>query len=404
MKNYFSLSLSNLKKRKLRAWLTMLGIFIGIAAVVSLITLGDGLRTAVIGQFGSLSIDTLTIQNAETGFGPPGSTAIEKLNDRDLDIIEDVSGVETAIPRWIRIVKAEYNDNSIFPYLSNLPEEQEKIDFVYTNTGLEIGRGRLLKEGDRGKILIGNGIAKKSSFDKEVRVGSEIEIQGKEFEVIGILEPSSSVIFNGVILMMEEDMRDLLDIGDEWDLIVARVRDRDKITNVAEDLEEKLRRDRGLKEGEEDFSIQTPLESLSAVNTILNAINLVVTGIASISLIIGGIGIANTMYTSVLERQKEIGTMKAVGAENKDILFIYLIESGLLGLVGGIIGALLGLGLAFGISAAAAAALGTNLLEVSVSYSLLIGSILFSAIIGMLAGTLPALQASKLNPSEALRK
>jgi len=404
MKNYFSISLSNLKRRKLRAWLTMLGIFIGIAAVVSLITLGNGLRTAVTGQFGSLSIDTLTIQNAETGFGPPGSTAIEKLEDSDLEIINSISGIEKVIPRWIRISKLEYNGVSRFFYLSNIPEEKDKIDFVYSNTGLKIDEGKLLKQGDRGKVLLGSQIAGKNTFGKKIRIGNKIEIQGEEFEVVGILKPSSSFVFNGVVLMMQEDMKDLLEIDDEWDLIVAKVEDRNKIQDIAEDIKKELRKDRKLKKGEEDFSVQTPLEGLSAVNTILNVINIVVTGIASISLIIGGIGIANTMYTSVLERNKEIGTMKAIGARNKDILFIFLIESALLGLVGGIIGAGLGLGLAFLISIGASAALGSNILQVSISYLLLLGAIGFSALIGMLAGTLPAIQASKLNPSEALRK
>jgi putative ABC transport system permease protein len=135
----------------------------------------------------------------------------------------------------------------------------------------------------------------------------------------------------------------------------------------------------------------------------LDIINAIIAGIAGISLFVGGVGIANTMYTSVLERRKEIGVMKAIGAKNRDVLWIFLIESALLGLAGGIIGAIIGLSLAFGISSAANAALGTVLLKVQISWPLLAGALAFSLIIGIVSGVLPARQASKLKPVEALR-
>jgi len=103
-----------MKKRQLRSWLTLLGIFIGIAAVVSLISLGDGLRTAITGQFASLSADTLTFSNAETGYGAPGSTAIAKINAHDVKIIESTNHVKIVIPRLIRTAKIEFNKNSYY--------------------------------------------------------------------------------------------------------------------------------------------------------------------------------------------------------------------------------------------------------------------------------------------------
>ena len=165
-----------------------------------------------------------------------------------------------------------------------------------------------------------------------------------------------------------------------------------------------MRRDRNEDEGEEDFSVQTPIQSLQSVNTIISIINLVVSGIAGISLLIGGIGIANTMFTSVLERTKEIGVMKSIGAQNKDILAIFLIESSLIGLVGGIVGGLIGLALAFGVSGIANSFFGENILQVAFSPSLLFASLGFSFVIGALSGIIPAYQASRLNPVEALRK
>jgi len=403
IKDYFLLALGNLRHRGLRSWLTMLGIFIGIAAVVSLISLGSGLQTAITGQFATLSVDVLTIQNTGTGFGPPGSTSVKKLTDHDVNIVESTQGVKIVVPRLIRVVSIEYNGVKKFSYIGSIPEKKDQMNFVYNGVGLKPEEGRLLNVNDKGKVLLGNDFLN-NDFDKPIRIGSKISINGKDFEVVGILKKTSTFTLNSVIMMLEEDMKDLLDTNDEVDLIVAQVENKNKIEEIAQDLERKFRKDRNLKEGEDDFSIQTPLQAVEGVNNVLSIVNLIVIGIAMISLLVGAIGITNTMYTSVLERTKEIGIMKSVGARNKDVLFIFLIESGLLGLVGGIIGAVLGLALAFGVSGAAGNFLGGIDLGIKISYPLLFGAISFSFIIGIVAGTLPALQASKLNVVDALRK
>lgn len=396
------LSLNNLKKRPLRSLLTILGIFIGIAAVVSLISLGDGLRTAIMGQFGALSADKLTIQNSGTGFGPPGSTAVRKLTSHDLEVVEKVNGVEIAISRLIRVSKLDFGKGQGFFYTGSIPKTQKEIDVVNEAGILEIDVGRLLKEGDSGKVVLGKDVAGSNDFDKKIRVGNTVKIQGRDFEVIGILKPASTFPINSVILIPEDDMKEILKIGDEIDVIVAQV-DQNNAEAIGKRIEDALRKDRGEKKGEEDFSVQTPLQAISSINTILNIINLIVTGIAAISLIIGGIGIANTMYTSVLERTKEIGVMKSIGAGNNQILALFLFESGFLGLLGGIIGAAVGLGLAFGVSGIANTAFGSQILSVSVSWPLLIGAVSFSFFIGIFSGLFPARQASKLKPVDALR-
>ncbi len=402
--DYFLLALKNVRKRGIRSWLTMLGIFIGIAAVVSLISLGQGLETAITGQFGSLSTDTLVVTSAETGFGPPGSTAVRKLNERDLELIESVQGVEAAIPRIIRIAKVEFNKIAQFRFVGSIPENEEQTELLYKFFNIKTEQGRLLNAEDRGKIVLGNDFLRDKPFDKEIRIGTNIKIQGKNFEVIGFARRSSTFVLNSAIFMPEEDLKNILEIEDEIDLIAVKVEDEKTIDNVAEQIERKLRKDRDLGEGEEDFSVQTPLQTLESVNIVVNIINLVVSGIAALSLLIGGIGIANTMFTSVLERTKEIGIMKAIGAKNSDILKIFMIEAALLGLVGGIIGAIIGLGLAFSVSEFAASALGENILQVSLSIPLLLSAIGFSLLIGIISGMIPAFQASKLNPVEALRK
>jgi putative ABC transport system permease protein len=401
---YFSLAFKNLRHRGLRSWLTILGIFIGIAAVVSLISLGQGLEKAVTGQFGSLDVDKLVIQNTGTGFGPPGSTAPVKLTDHDMKIIESVSGVKMVVPRLIRMVKIEYNKAAEFRYVGSLPADAEQIDLIKESLKVDVSQGKFLTKDDKGKVIIGSDIANSKSFDKEIRVGSTITIQGKKFQVAGILGKSATVLTNSIIIMMEDDIKSILNIGNEIDLIVVQLQSKDVATQVAKSIEEKLRKDRKEKPGEEDFSVQTPSQALSAVNTILNIVNIIIISIAGISILIGSIGITNAMYTSVLERTKEIGVMKAIGAKNSDILFIFMIESGLLGLVGGILGALFGLALAFIAATGANSFFGQALFEVSPSYPLLAAAISFSFVIGIAAGILPARQASKLKPVDALRK
>lgn len=403
LKDYFFLALSNLRHRGLRSWLTMLGIFIGIAAVVSLISLGQGLETAITGQFSTLSTDRLVVQNVGGSFGPPGIGSVRKLTDNDIGIINNVQGVERTIARILRTAKVTYNDISRFEFIGSLPKKQEDIDYIYDSFSLEFESGKSPLANEGGKIVVGYDFKEDNGFDKDIRSGSVLEIQGKKFEVFGILKKTSSFQFNRAVFMLEEDMNDLFSIKNEFDFIVVQVENKDRVEEVASEIARKFRNDRNQKLGEEDFSVQTPLQAIGTVNTILNIINLIVGGIALISLLVGGIGITNTMFTSVLERRKEIGIMKSIGARNQDVLAIFLIESGLLGLVGGIVGAILGLSLAFLVSGIANSYFGEEIIAVSLSLPLLMGAICFSFLIGILAGTLPAFQASKLKPVEALR-
>jgi putative ABC transport system permease protein len=203
--------------------------------------------------------------------------------------------------------------------------------------------------------------------------------------------------------MAEDDLKDIMNIGDEIDLIAVQVDSVDNVDKTANDIERAMRRDRGLKEGEEDFAVQTPEQSLATINTTLAVINLVVVAIAAISLLVGGIGITNTMYTAVLERTKEIGVMKAIGAKNRDVLILFLAESALLGVAGGLVGVAIGLGLAFLVSVLVTAAFPGISFGVTFSLPLIVGSLLFALLVGAISGVVPALQASRMRPVEALR-
>lgn len=401
--DFFILGLNNLKRRKLRSWLTMIGIFIGIAAVVALISLGTGLRYAITGQFASMGTDYLTVQSAETGFGPPGSTAIEKLTEHDLELIRGVRGVESATPILLKNGRVEYNDVVVFAITRSVPEDNDARENFYEEQSMSTETGRLLREGDSGKAVLGNNYLHEDKFGKKLSLGKKILVEGEEFEVIGFLEGSGAIMMNGAVLIFHEEIKEIFNIDDEIDLIGVNVEDSENAEEVASRIEKAMRKDRNQKIGEEDFTVQTPLQTIQTVDTILLAINIIVVGIALISLIVGGIGIANTMYTSVVERTKEIGTMKAIGARNSDILSIFLIESGLLGLVGGFVGTVIGLLISYGVSYGANIAFGSEIIAFSISLPLVLFAISFAFFIGMISGIIPSIQASKLKPADALR-
>jgi len=241
-------------------------------------------------------------------------------------------------------------------------------------------------------------------FGKPVQVGSTITFKGVDFKVVGILQKEGSFIFDTAIIMNEKVLKDNFRRGDNTvNAIGIKAEDVSAVAGVKERGEQLLRRERNVKKGEENFTVDSPENTLQTLDQILFAVQLFVSIIALISIIVGGIGIANTMYTAVLERTKEIGIMKAIGARNSSIFTLFFIESGFLGLVGGVIGVLLGAGIALGGAAAGRAALGSDLIQAHISAWLIVGALAFSFCIGLAAGILPALRAAKKHPVESLR-
>jgi putative ABC transport system permease protein len=185
--------------------------------------------------------------------------------------------------------------------------------------------------------------------------------------------------------------------------MIVQIESGNNIKEVADRVEKKLMKFRNVDEENVDFTIMTPEELLRSFNVILVVITSFLISVGSISLIVGGIGIANTMYTSVLERIREIGIMKAVGARNKDIILIFVIESGLIGMIGGIMGVGFGILISKTIEFIAVNQLGTTLLKAATPVYLIAGCVLFAFIIGAFSGVMPARQASKIKVVDALR-
>jgi len=402
--DYFKLGFKNIKNRKVRSWLTMLGIFIGIAAVVALISLGQGLQEGIEEQFENLGTNTITVEAGAVALGAPGTSAgTAKLTDRDIDLIKKVRGVNIVIGYILKLEKADYKGEVSYEFIMGAPIENQ--DILRDAQGQDIIDGRDLKTGDKYKAVVGYEWGTGKMFDKPVEVGNKIRLgkDGQEFRVVGILSKVGNRYDDGTIYIPIESAKEILGTGDEINYILVKTKENEDVSKVAEEIEKTLRKDRGQEEGEEDFRVRTSEQILNSFTDIFGIVQAVFIGIAAISLVVGGIGIMNTMYTAVLERTKEIGIMKAVGAKNSHILTLFLIESGILGLVGGAIGVLIGILLSVGAAAIASQALGSAFLRAYFPWYLIIGALAFSFIIGSLSGILPAIQASKMKPVDALR-
>jgi putative ABC transport system permease protein len=398
MRDYIIFALKSFKARKLRTFLTMLGIFVGIAAVVSLISLGQGLQGAITEQFESLGTNKLMIV-PKGGLYGMGSSAV--LDKDDLKVIQNARGIRNAGGFVTKIATVEFSNERKYTWISGLPQDESR-KVISDISSFEIVKGRDLKKSDKYKTIIGSFLAKGDFFDKKVSIGDKLVVQDKKFEVVGILGTIGNPQDDSQLIVPLDTAVDLFGGKEEYVTIMADVIDGQEPSKVAESLTRTLRRHRGLKEGEEDFSIQTFEELLESFSSIFLIVQSVLIGIAAISLLVGGIGIMNTMYTSVFQRTNEIGIMKAIGARNSDIMKIFLIEAGFLGMVGGAVGILIGFLIGKSVELAAAQA-GLEMFKASFPWYLILGALAFSFIVGCIAGGFPARQASKLKPIDALR-
>lgn len=396
--DYLKFSIEGIKKRRLRSLLTMIGIFIGIAAVVSLISLGQGLSNTVEEQFAQLGGDKIMISPGAQF----GAFSSQKLTKDDLEVVEKTAGVDIATEMYYSSGKVQFKGESRTTYIIGLPTD-DTAKIITDMQDFNAEKGRDLKEGDKYKITIGWRLWNKDFFEKSAGLRDKIQINGNEFEVVGLIGKIGNPADDAQVYIPVEVAKEIFDAGDEISMIYAQVKKGYSPDKVAEDLKEKLRDSRNEEEGAESFSVQTFENILETFNNIFGIVQAVIIGIAAISLLVGGIGIMNTMYMSVMERTKEIGVMKAIGAKNSHILTIFLIESGIYGMIGGGIGVLIGVGIAKAVEFAAAQYMGTEILQASMSPTLIIGALLFSFIVGTISGLAPSYRASKFRPVDALR-
>ncbi len=397
---YFSIAVRNIRRRKLRTWLTMIGIIISVATIFVLVSVSIGLEESIEEQFRSFGTDKFYIQ-AKGQLGPPGTGFGGQLTIDDVEVIDKVSGVKDLTYFVIGNTKIEFKDQTRYLITIGYPTERGEV-FV-ENGFYKIDEGKFLSSGDKNLVALGSQFKYNEVFNKPLGTGDKILINDKEFKVRAILQTVGNPQDDKLILMPIDDLREITNITERIDQIVIQVEEGEDLNDVAEKVRKKLMSSRDVNEETLDFSILTPEELLATVGSVLNILTGFLLGIAAISLLVGGIGIATTMFTSVIERTQEIGVMKAVGAQNRDILSIFTIESGLLGLFGGSIGVLFGYAFAKAIEYIAANQLGASILQTATPLWLIIGCLAFSLIIGALSGIVPSYKATKISAVEALR-
>ncbi len=396
---------------KLRSWLTILGIVIGVAAVISIVSIGDALEADLNSQFDGLGGDLLTLTagapkaSSSMGggggkFSPPASSASEEevvIDKRDVQILKGISD--------IKLIDTRISDRADIYYVAEKGTVTiNGVDPLTWSqiTTLELSDGRVLGPADSNVIVIGGKVAD-GFFDKDLGVNQLLTIEEKLFRIVGILDDESTSIYMPIKSAYEilED-KDI----DVYDSVIIQVKDEEQIESVISIIEQKLMIFRHVNEKTVDFSVSSNLEAQSSRAEMMASLTAFLAAIAAVALLVGAVGITNTMFTSVLEKTKEIGIMKAIGARNNDILRIFLINAALIGFIGGVIGIIVGILL----SSALPAMMGTSGIMgkmgssgALISLQSILWSIGLSVLLAMIAGAIPAYKGSKLKPVDALR-
>ncbi|MBI2558581.1 ABC transporter permease [Candidatus Woesearchaeota archaeon] len=393
-------SLQHVRKRKLRSWLTILSILIGIAAIFALLSFGIGIQNYVNTLADESGRNKIFVQ--AKGIGAPGTDENFFISREDVDFISKIKGVDEMAGMYFQAGEIEFEDVKKFYFVSGL--DPNKIEFIEESFANEIIKGRRLRNGDLSKAVLGyNYQFDEKIFKRGAKLGDKIKINGNPYEVVGFFGEVGNPSDDANVYITNKAFEQLYPKKkDKFGFIMISSQNGVNPGELAEKIEEKLRKFKNQEEGKEDFFVQTFEDALATFTTVINMINGVLVLIAFVSMLVAFVNIMNTMYTAIIERTKEIGVMKAVGAKNEDILLIFMFESGFLGLVGGIAGVIVGYAVA-SIGGAAAAANGFALLRPEFPVALIIGCLLFAFIIGAVAGYFPARRASRLKPVDALR-
>ncbi|PSH00408.1 MAG: hypothetical protein BRC30_03675 [Nanohaloarchaea archaeon SW_7_46_7] len=398
MLDSFRLAARNIRYRKKRSWLTILGTLVGILAIVALISIGQGLQNSVQSEFQELGGDKIYISPGGNSIASSFTSSTAKLTEDSLQTVKNSRGVEQALGTISARKQVRYNQETSYLSITGLPGG-ERSSLIQETNDLETTKGRFIRNTDTYSIVLTENAAE-NAFEDEITLRNKLDINGTEYRVVGIVEASGRP--GGSIYMETDQARELTGKEDEYDEITARISGGFTPSEVEENIREELRRSRGLEEGEEDFTTNTASDIIDSFTSQLALIRGFLVGLGAISLLVGGVGIMNTMYTSVTERTKEIGVMKAVGATNWQILRIFLIESGMIGLIGGLLGVIGGLAISYGASGIISEQVGLPM-EPGASPELIFGSLAFAFVIGTVSGFFPARKAAKMNPVEALR-
>lgn len=404
----FKTSLSGLKTNKSRSFLTILGIVIGITAIILVMALGQGAQQLILGQLQGMGSKTIVVVPGKQPSGPSdiGQIFSDSLKQRDLDLLKRKDNVPTLgeiMPVVFGGDTASYQSETYRPTIFGATPLISTIFNIYPEQG-----GFFTDDDVKGRadvVVIGSEV-RKELFGESDTLGQKIRIKGVNFTVIGILPSKGQVSFfdfdKMVIVPYTTAQEYIFGIKYFHRFIVQADSDASVERTVA-DITNTLRNSHNITDTtKDDFFVETQKDIAASLGVITTVITMLLASVAAISLVVGGIGIMNIMLVSVTERTKEIGLRKALGATQRDILMQFLLEAVLLTAIGGIVGIALGAGLSFIISSVL-----TKVLAVNWAFAFPVNGALLglgvSATIGLIFGIYPARLAARKSPIEALR-
>lgn len=382
----------------------MLGVLVGIMAVVSLISLGEGLQVAIEDEIMGATANKIYVTMKGTMGMSADKIIVDSLFEDEEEALMRVPGVVSTGGFFYTTSKLQYNkiDGMAFIGVFNPNPQTTKI---IEEIGYKVIEGDKLRSGDTREVVVGNYIPEVDFDGKKLEIGDTFYLNSEKVKIIGIMEKIGNQQDDSIIWMSPETYEGIFKGKkyDSYSTMIVGIEDFNDLSIMEERIENALIRHRKLPKGKTDFSFMTSESITEQFNNIFSIIQVVVIGIAAISIIVGGVGIMNTMYTSVLERTKEIGIMKAIGAKNSHIFTIFFLESGLLGFIGGLIGTIIGISLTYGIVQFVRVILNSTYLVFVFNWYLILGALFFSFFIGVLSGSIPAINAAKQNPVDSLR-
>lgn len=402
--------MNNITHRKLRSWLTILGIVIGVASVVALVSIGQGSQAQITSRLSGLGADVITISpgfsRAESqGFrfrGEPGidrGTSGSNLTENDARIVRTTPGV-----LYVNGIVSGRGEISFLGQTASVSIQGVDTSVWKLMESTELEAGRYLSSGDTNVAVIGNSLAN-DMFDQSITLNRQITIEGQNFRVVGILEATGSFgQQDSVVYIPKEMARQILDSGsNQLSSISVKASDSSTVPELTSEIESRLRIFRHVSEDEQDFTVTSAQAMQEQISSVTATLTLFLAGIASIALLVGGIGISNSMFTSVMERTRQIGILKALGTTNNEVMKIFLTESGLIGLIGGVLGVFFGIIASGIVSEIGIRMMGMGTTITVITPELIIFAIGFSLLVGAVSGLFPARRAAKLQPVEALR-
>jgi putative ABC transport system permease protein len=409
MANSIRIALIGLKSKKTRTFLTMLGIIVGIASVIIILSVGAGAQSLILNQIRGFGSNLISIfPGASEEEGPPPTvfgTVNTDLKNEDIEAIMNPKRVPHAVAVTYYIQGSETfrwrNQQFDGTYIATTASYLQVHDEIPAE-------GRFINKQEEKKIarvaVLGSNV-KKELFDNLDAIGETIKIGRHQFKVVGVMKPRGVEGFqnqdNLVFIPISTGQKILKGI-DYVTLARVKVDSPDNIERTVEDIRQVLREEHRLEKNEiDDFSVRSQAQAIEIFSAVTDSLTYFLAAIAAISLLVGGIGIMNIMLISIAERTREIGLRKAVGAKNKNILNQFLLESVVVTLGGGAIGIVVGILISW-LVAYIAQYLGFDW-DFIISFLSIILSTTIAIIVGIVFGLYPAWKASQLNPIEALR-